>query len=67
MKHLDGEPCFIEMNKPSCALMVEYLGHTIDWYKEHGIRGEIYSVNEYIKMFKSMYGDITINEELERR
>lgn len=55
MKHLDGDKCFMELTKVDCALIVEYLGHSADWYKEHGITGEFYQINEYAKKFKSFY------------
>lgn len=67
MKHLDGDKCFMELTRVDCALIVEYLGHSADWYKEHGITGETFQINEYAKKFKSMYGNITIKEEIERR
>lgn len=56
MKHLDGEQCFMELTKGDCLLLAEYLTHSINWYKEHNITGEVYSINEYIKKFRSFYG-----------
>lgn len=67
MKHLDGEPCFIELTKVDCALITQYLEMGLNYARAKDLKGVQKDIVSYMTKFRSFYSPITIKEELDRR
>lgn len=67
MKHLDGNKCFMELDKLDCARITQYLEMGLKYAKEKDMRSCQPEITKYMHRFKSFYNPITIKEKLERR
>lgn len=66
MKHLEGDKCFIELNKVDCALITKYLEMGLDYARAKDLKGCQKDIVHYMAKFKSMYESSTIKEEIDR-
>ena len=67
MKHLDGDKCFMELNKLDCIRITQYLEMGLKYAKEKDIRSCQSDIAKYMHKFESFYSPISIEEELKRR
>ena len=55
MKHLDGDKCFIELNKVDCALITKYLEMGLDYARAKDLKGCQKDIVHYMAKFSSFY------------
>lgn len=67
MKSLDSNHLFLDLDPIRREELRTICGYALDYCKEHDLRSPMKTINEYAKIFRGNYTEITTREELDRR